>query len=158
MTMVTRRIRLMICPFQFTRIGSGKEKAGSERPITNGTAISATGEMYGTIVKQPWGANRSPTLRHPRHRFYPVNHRPRRLVFVQNNKTPRGRKTAPGTFGEVSGWIFQLWLWAAGLLRRRLGPFAVASFENSQSRYKIWSVQKRSSRCSDLFRVANSSF
>src|SRR5665213_4636683 len=32
------------------------------------------------------------------------------------------------------------------------------SLENamqSQSRYRIWSVQKRSSRCSDLFRVAN---
>jgi hypothetical protein len=26
-----------------------------------------------------------------------------------------------------------------------------------QSRYRIWSVQNRSSRCSDLFRVANSS-
>jgi hypothetical protein len=29
---------------------------------------------------------------------------------------------------------------------------------NFQSRYRIWSVQKRSRRCSDLFRVANSSF
>src|SRR6185295_16364332 len=29
---------------------------------------------------------------------------------------------------------------------------------NSQSRYRIWSVQNRSRRCSDLFSVANSSF
>src|SRR5665213_1922575 len=34
-------------------------------------------------------------------------------------------------------------------------PFV--AIETYQSRYRIWSVQNRSSRCSDLFRVANSS-
>src|SRR6185437_3645828 len=34
-------------------------------------------------------------------------------------------------------------------------PFV--AIDGSQSRYRIWSVQNRSSRCSDLFRVANSS-
>jgi hypothetical protein len=31
------------------------------------------------------------------------------------------------------------------------------SFVETQSRYRIWSVQNRSRRCSDLLRVANSS-
>src|SRR5215831_6972714 len=38
---------------------------------------------------------------------------------------------------------------------RRLG---LSHGRRFQSRYRIWSVQNRSSRCSDLFSVANSSF
>jgi hypothetical protein len=34
----------------------------------------------------------------------------------------------------------------------------VSEGERSQSRYRIWSVQNRSRRCSDLFSVENSSF
>src|ERR1700755_2065408 len=37
-------------------------------------------------------------------------------------------------------------------------PFSCCGWlSKSQRRYRIWSVQKRSRRCSDLFRVANSS-
>ena len=37
-------------------------------------------------------------------------------------------------------------------------PLRSKTLRNPQSRYRIWSVQKRSRRCSDLFSVANSSF
>src|SRR5882757_11444027 len=36
--------------------------------------------------------------------------------------------------------------------------FEPPAWPKSQNRYRIWSVQNRSSRCSDLFSVANSSF
>src|SRR5258708_37980079 len=72
-------------------------------------------------------------------------------VFNRQNKTHRA-----GNWTDAHGEVVFFDV-AAGLFERRLGLF-VAVERKSQSRYRIWSVQNRSSRCSDLFRVANSSF
>src|SRR5664279_2943159 len=69
-------------------------------------------------------------------------------IRVKTKRT--GRETRTDALGEVS-----LGCWLPVFFRRRLGRFGR---RNSQRRYRIWSVQNRSSRCSDLFRVANSSF
>ena len=57
----------------------------------------------------------------------------------------------------------RIMIWPAWPSSRRVSlanrcPLRSKTLRNSQSRYRIWSVQKRSRRCSDLFSVANSSF
>ena len=61
------------------------------------------------------------------------------------------RKLAPKT---QQGYIRNVKAFAAAQLPQgRLDPQRARTF---YSRYKIWSVQKRSRRCSDLFNVTNS--
>ena len=78
------------------------------------------------------------------------------LRCIKKQNAPNPGEPGPMRFEQgllPCQYIVRYWL--AGLLSGRLGR---KSERNSQSRYRIWSVQNRSRRCSDLFSVANSSF
>ena len=98
----------------------------------------------------------------------------------QQMLTQNAKRTGPGSPGPMrfeQGLLpcrFILRRWSPVFSRGRLGrrseescltrfldanrnPRRSKTLRKSQSRYRIWSVQKRSRRCSDLFSVANSS-
>src|SRR3984893_15591106 len=87
-----------------------------------------------SILRPPDKARRQPKFRSEKARF------------SQQKQNAPVRKPGPMRLGKYSNTV------AAGL-------FSNAGLaENSQSRYRIWLAQNASSRGSDLFSVANSSF
>src|SRR6202051_505835 len=70
------------------------------------------------------------------------------LETTRKNKNAPVRKAGPMRLGKA------MWFLSSGC--RSFKPPAWP--KKSQSRYRIWSVQNRSRRCSDLLSVANSSF
>jgi len=77
--------------------------------------------------------------------------RERRTAKAGRTTKRTGPETGPMRLGKLS------FLTRPPVFSTPAWPFCRGG-RKSQSRYRIWSVQNRSSRCSDLFRVANSSF
>jgi hypothetical protein len=143
-----------------TRMSAGSAQLSSGRPLLlTRRRSAASSEPEERRTRGRWPASCRATEREgPRHidpHCFAVTFK---LPAVESAVAKAGRttkRTGPENRADALGEV----VFFGGRRSFQSAGLAVLSrLGKSQSRYRIWSVQNRSSRCSDLFRVANSSF